>query len=144
MASGADERELISLLKYGRRLGNEGKFDEALAVAEELLTRIREEGASAQLQSEAWGLKSVVLFRLEREEDALAPGQSAHARLRHAGTKERLRILCVISRTRRTLDQSCRLVRHLPLLRHHARLASPVAPSISNCHAVVAQCRTFV
>ena len=62
MASGADERELISLLKYGRHLGDEHKFDEALAVAEELLEALDKGKYSEQLPSEAWGLKGISLL----------------------------------------------------------------------------------
>jgi tetratricopeptide (TPR) repeat protein len=73
----SDAPDLTALLYNGRRLGQEQRFDDALAVTEQLLDAIRKHGASAQLQSEAWGLKSVLLFRLGREEDALAAATQA-------------------------------------------------------------------
>lgn len=75
----SDESRLISLLYSGRQLGQEQRFDEALAVAEQLLEAIRDKGASAQLQSEAWGLKCVSLFRLGRQEEALEAANEAVA-----------------------------------------------------------------
>lgn len=121
MASGADEREMISLLKYGRRLGDERKFDEALAVAEELLGALDKGEYSEQLQSEAWGLKGLSLLWLGRQEEALEAADKA-VMLDSLSTLARIQRAAALRQMERYEEALCDAEQAIALVPEVARL----------------------
>jgi tetratricopeptide (TPR) repeat protein len=116
MASGADEREMISLLERGRRLAREQKLDEALSIAEQLINATQQDNASEQLQSEAWGLKGAVLHRQVRMEESLEAANRAVEIDSHSALAlvQRASTLCELARYEEALRDADQAIALLP------------------------------